>query len=64
MESNQPESALERARRLTQDHVDAGRLFPWVMGDSGQRDRYNQARDRREAFRVVDDNIMPGTNTP
>ncbi|MBB3297835.1 hypothetical protein FHT74_001460 [Rhizobium sp. BK109] len=48
-----PESPLARARRLTQDRVDAGELYPWVMGDPEQRDRLNQARDRRSAFHVV-----------
>ena len=48
-----PESPLERAKRLTQARVDAGQLYPWVMGDPEQRDRFNQARDRRSAFHVV-----------
>ncbi len=51
--ADQPESPMERARRLTQEQVDAGRLYPWVMGDANQRDRFNQAKDRRSAFHVV-----------
>jgi hypothetical protein len=47
------ESNLERAKRLTQERVDAGLLHPWVMGDHDQRDRFNQAADRRAAFSVV-----------
>lgn len=49
------ESNLDRAKRLTQERVDAGQLYPWVMGDEAQRDRFNQARDRRSAFHVVED---------
>lgn len=48
-----PESPLQRARRLTQERVDAGHLYPWVMGDPEQRDRFNEARDRRGAFHIV-----------
>ncbi len=47
------ESPLQRAKRLTQDQVGAGQLYPWVMGDQDQRDRFNQARDRRGAFHIV-----------
>jgi hypothetical protein len=49
-----PESNLERAKRLTQAEVDAGRLHPWVMGDEEQRDRFNRAKDLRAAFRIVE----------
>ena len=51
----QPESPLERAKRLTQRRVDAGQIYPWVMGDAEQRDRFNLARDRRGAFHIVKD---------
>lgn len=49
-----PESDLDRAKRLTQERVDDGQLYQWVMGDEAQRDRFNQARDRRSAFHVVE----------
>ncbi|WP_430256489.1 hypothetical protein [Neorhizobium sp. DAR64872/K0K18] len=52
--SSLPETALDRAKRLTQEQVDAGKLHSWVMGDCEQRDRFNQTRDRRAAFHVVD----------
>jgi hypothetical protein len=48
-----PESNLERAKRLTQAEVDAGRLHPWVMGDEEQRARFTAAKDRRAAFAIV-----------
>jgi len=47
------ESPLSRARRLTQEQVDAGYLHPWVMGDEAARDRQNAAEDRRAEFRLI-----------
>lgn len=55
METILHETAIDRARRLTQEQVDAGQLYSWVMGNPEQRDRFNKARDRRGAFRVVED---------
>lgn len=55
METSLQETALDRAKRLTQEKVDAGQLYPWVMGNPEQRDRFNKARDRRGTFHVVED---------
>lgn len=53
MDKSKHESHLDRAKRLTKESVDKGLIHPWVMGDSAQRDRFNQARDRRNAFHVI-----------
>lgn len=53
MDKPKHESPLDRAKRLTKECVYQGLLHPWVMGDGAQRDRFNQARDRRNAFHVV-----------
>lgn len=54
MKTKYPETDLDRAKRLTQNLVDEGRLYPWVMGDQDQRDRFNAAKDRRSEFAVIE----------
>lgn len=62
--NDRPESNLERAKRLTQELVDEGQLYPWVMGDEAQRDRFNQARDCRSCFSCSRGEAVSKTENP